>query len=341
MDIFSEEQTYGLMTELGISVLSDGGVNWLGLCPFHNNTRTPAFAVNKENGLFICFNDSCGAHGTMESLIRQVRNVNTFAAHRMIARAKKNTPVDLPMILERSMTDEPMPTFPQDVLDAMEQQFWQSPDAQEYMHGRGFAEETLRHFHIGYSTSRKMVSVPMYDVMGKPVGLIGRSIKSKRFKNSNDLPKKQTLWNIHNAKRHAKVIITEASFDAMRVWQATGIDAVATLGSSFSQEQANQINKYFTHVVIMTDDDQELTSKAHCRQCKDRGWPQCMGHNTGFELGMKIAESCKGIVVSWAHLDSIKRFDGAKDAGDLTDEQIRYAVDNAVSHAEMSRTVFA
>lgn len=341
MDFFSEEQTYALLTEIGVHVVSDGGVNWLGLCPFHNNTHTPAFAVNKENGLFLCFNNACGAKGNMESLIRQVKGVNPFAAMRMIARAKKNSPVSLPKMLEKTMADEPMPEFSQSTLDGMEEHYWRSPEAQEYMAGRGFTPETMKHYHIGYSPKNRMVGVPMYNVMGRPVGLIGRSIKSKRFKNSDGLPKKRTLWNIHNAKRHHAVVVTEASFDAMRVWQATGIEAVATLGSSFSQEQADQLNKYFTHVIIMTDDDQELVEKSNCRACRDRGYAECVGHNTGFELGMKIAESCRGIVVTWAHLDSLKRFDGNKDAGDLTDKQIKYAVDNAVSHTEISRAVFA
>lgn len=345
MNIFSEEQTYAILAEIGVDVMSETPVVWMCLCPFHDNTRSPAFAVNKETGSYICFNDACGVKDKdITNLITHMTGKSMFAAARVIARAKSNASVDVSKMLQKNMTDEPMPEFSQSVLDRMRAALWRSEDAQQYMLGRGFTENTLEHFGIGYSPKQNMVAVPMHDVKGNPVGIIGRSINSKRFKNSNDLPKKRTLWNLHRAKRYEHAILCEASFDAMRVWQATGIEAMATLGSSFSPEQATFLNKYFTRVTIFTDDDwNNLTviKGGQCQKCKKAGHRDCVGHNTGFELGMKIAEQAKGLSVTWAHLDSLKRYDGMKDAGDMTDEQIRYAVQNAVSHAEMSRMAFA
>lgn len=332
---FSDSQTYRLLDDLGITVVSDTMTVWMGMCPFHSNSNSPAFAVNKQDGTYYCFNDSCGAQGDMSSLITQVTGKTIFQALRMIARAKSENPVDVPALIEKSMSDEPLPTFKQSVLDAMEVEFWRSQEAQEYMHGRGFTDSALSWYHVGYSPKRNMVGVPMHDIEGNPIGLIGRSIREKRFQNSDGLPKKRTLFNIHRAKRRAHGIITEASFDAIRVWQATGYDAVATLGSHFSPDQALQVNKYFTHLTIFTDDDRDKTFNKSCRKCTQSGFGTCIGHNVGLELGMKIADSCRGLSVSWAHLDSLKRYDGNKDAGDLTDEQIAYAIENAIPHFDM------
>lgn len=343
MDYFSEDQVLGILNEIGLTVVSDTESVWTTLCPFHNNTDSPAFAVNKVTGAFYCFNDVCGASGSMLDLIRQVTGKSVFASHRIMLRAKAANGANVTEILSRVIEGDntPMPTFSQTVLDGMRKSYLASQEAQDFMASRGFTDKTTDHFSIGYSKNKKMVGVPMHDVSGNPIGLIGRSIESKQFKNSTGLPKKKTLWNIHRAKKKTRVVITEASFDAMSVWQATGIDAVATLGSSFSKMQAEQINKYFTHVVIMTDDDNKLTFKPGCRECKANGYDSCFGHNTGYELGVSIAESCRGMSVSWAHLDSLKRYDGKKDANDLTMEQIAYAVENAVPHVEMSRRTYA
>lgn len=345
MDYFSEEQTYAILAEIGVDIMSETPTVWMCLCPFHDNTRSPAFAVNKENGSYICFNDACGVKNKdITNLVMHQTGKSMFAATRLIYRAKKGVSPDVSKMLQKNMSDDPMPTFPQGTLDGLRAAYWRSLDAQAYMTGRGFTEFTIDHFGIGYSPKTNMVTVPMHDVKGDPVGIIGRSISSKRFKNSDELPKKRTLWNLHRAKRNEHAILCEASFDAMRVWQATGIDAMATLGSSFSPEQAAYLNKYFTKVTIFTDDDWEhptVIKGGRCQRCHKAGHADCVGHNTGFELGMKIAEASKGLSVTWAHLDSLKRYDGLKDAGDMTDEQIKYAVTHAISHAEMSRMAFA
>lgn len=335
--MYSPEQTFAVLNEIGIHIVTDTDEVWMCLCPFHGNLDTPAFAVNKDNGLFYCFNGACEASGKLESLVVQVTGKNHFAAMRLIARAQGDNKPDITKMIQKNLDEKPLPTFSQNTLDKMTAAFWKSEKAQKYMRGRSFTDETLLHYGIGYSPKQNLVGVPMHDVQGNPVGLIGRSLTGKRFRNSDDLPKSRTLWNIHRAKRSPKVAITEASFDAMRVWQATGIESVACLGSQFTDEHAAQVNKYFTHVIIFTDDDPEPEFKKRCRKCRGLGHDNCQGHYTGTELGKKIAEECRGLSVTWAHLDSLKRYDGNKDAGDLTDEQIRQAVKGSISHLEMTR----
>ena len=42
------------------------GVNYLGLCPFHNE-KTPSFTVSPAKGIFKCF--GCGQAGNSETLV--------------------------------------------------------------------------------------------------------------------------------------------------------------------------------------------------------------------------------------------------------------------------------
>jgi len=42
----------------------DSGKEIIAFCPFHDNSRTPSFSINADNGFFHCF--SCGASGNLE-----------------------------------------------------------------------------------------------------------------------------------------------------------------------------------------------------------------------------------------------------------------------------------
>lgn len=231
-----------------------------------------------------------------------------------------------------------LPLFSQDTLDRLYEQFW-GPDSRgrDYMFSRGFTEETLREYKIGYSTKQDMISTPMFDVMGKPLGLIGRSADpaNKVFKNSTRLPTSKTLWNIHKAKRLGEtVIICEANFDAMRIAQAGFPNVVACLGGNFSPYHVEQLDKYFNHIIIMTDfDDKEKHKYVGCRKCARLGLPDCIGHNPGRALGETISELMVRKQISWASYEpGIVYPPGVKDADDMTDEQIAQCIKNAASN---------
>lgn len=340
-DIFSSEQTLALLNELGVSVVDETETHWMVLCPFHGNMNTPAMVVDKEEGVFLCNNAACDARGTMRQLIRWLTKESEFKVELRIARAKDKHKLDVSsMIGKRRESGEIKPYDNPRLIDKLAEAMWKYPEGLEYMRGRGFEDRTLREFHIGYSPKKQSVQVPMYRVDGVVIGMVGRSIHRKGFYNSAGLKKKETLWNIHNARKQPTALITEATFDAMKAWQATGYHAVATLGSHLGQSQADQLRKYFTRIIILTDDDPEPEFKTgRCRRCLADGHDKCKGHYTGLELGKEIASACHGLRVEWGHLDSLKRFGGAKDLCDLTDAQVKYAVDNSISHFEMMRRV--
>jgi DNA primase len=98
-----------------------------------------------------------------------------------------------------------------------------------------YNQKSLYYFELGYSENMGMVTVPVHSPDGMPIGIVGRSIEGKAFKNSTNLPKSKTLFNIHRAKKIGDhVIIVESSFDAIRVHQAGFPNVVATLGGFLS-----------------------------------------------------------------------------------------------------------
>lgn len=336
-EIYTPEQVEAALNSCGVEIRGETGNDFLCFCPYHGNRFTPSFSVSRTSGAFICFNHACGVTGTLIELIKSTTNSTYFEALRLLADLKTGTRLSLK---ERRAKREAkqVPNFPQEVLDKMKRDFWNDSPALDYMRQRGFTDSTLDLYDIGYSAQKNLVATPMHDIDGKPVGVIGRTIgPEKAFKNSVALPTSQTLWNIHRARRTGDtVIICEANFDAMRIAQAGYPNVVACLGGNFSPYHADQLAWNFSNIVIMTDnDDSTKHTYIGCRKCKAKGLKACVGHNPGRALGATIASEMtqRGKVVRWASYDDKTVYPhGAKDAGDMTDDEIRQCLKQTVSN---------
>lgn len=331
-EVYSPSQVEGVLDFCEIEIVSDTHLVFQTYCPFHGNTDTPAFAVNKFNGTYICFNPSCEVSGTLVELVRRTKGLNMFQALRKINyyATHQSTPF-ADRLAEAMSKPVEFKEFSQDALTRMYEAFPDSP-AHEYMKGRGFTDKTLDYFEVGYSAKQDMVIVPMHDPRGMPIGLIGRSIKDKRFKNSTGLPKRATCWNFHRAKTKGDtVIIVESSFDAMRVHQAGYHNVVALLGGHVSDQHIAQLSRTFSKVIIMTDFDKKQF-RPNCRMCD---YKKCKGHRPGRDLGRSIQQRLPNKKILWAAYDDTCVYPhGAKDAGDMTDEEIRQCLRNAITNLE-------
>ncbi len=324
---YSEEQVAAVLADIGIEVISDTRTNYLCLCPFHVNDNSPALSIHKGSGLFMCFNPSCALTGDLVKLVRKRTALDYFPARRLIA--KHENPAGT-FVRKTAKKDKALPKVSNEAINNLYDNFWKNQDAQDYMHGRGFDKKTLENFKVGFSVKKKLIAVPMHDKKGNPVGVIGRSIESKRFENSANLPTSRTLFNLHRAKKAGdKVIVVEASFDAMKIHQAGFPCVVALCMGTLSSYHIEYLDMYFNTIVIATDfDDSEKHKKENCIKCSGN----CLGHNPGRMLGEKIAKELKHKVIRWAaYSDGIIYPNGAKDPGDLTIEQIQQTMNNSVS----------
>jgi DNA primase len=339
---YSEDQIEGILGHCGVEIVSDIGTHFMCLCPFHGNTNTAAFEIDKHGGGWICFNPSCDKRGSLRELIKDTKGGNPFEIERVILKYKSLNPVSFEERLAKAMEKAPdFVEFPANVLERLSKHFPGSA-GEAYMHTRGFLDDTLSFFEVGYSDKKNMVVVPMHDAKGMPIGIIGRAASStdKTFKNSTGLPKSRTAWNFHRAKRHGgTIIVCESSFDGMRIHQAGYPNVVALLGGHFSDFHMDQLNKHFSTIIIMTDFENELEVRPNCKRCK--GNPpneygiRCVGHRAGRDLGRSIAEKLPNKKILWAAYDDVCVYPHkAKDASDMTDEEIRQCLTNAVSNIE-------
>lgn len=336
-EVYTASQVESVLEFCEIEIVSDTNTHFLAYCPFHGNTDTPAFAVDKSKALWTCFNPSCMNSGTLEELLRRLKGLNPFQAQRTIIKYRNSNNTPFADRLKEAMSKPPeFVEFPQAALDRMASDFKGSV-GEEYMKSRGFDDETLEYFSIGYSAKKNMVVVPMHDPNGMPIGIIGRtpSHTDKTFKNSVNLPKSKTAWNFHRAKRHGDtVIICEASYDAMRIHQAGYPNVIALLGGHVTSYHLEQIGRHFSKVVIMTDFDKKQY-RPNCRMCDYR---TCSGHRPGRDLGRAIVQKLPNKKIMWAAYDDTCVFPhGAKDASDMTDDEIRQCLRTAVSNLAYSQ----
>lgn len=340
-ETYVPNQVEGVLRHAEVEIVGETNSHFLCYCPFHGNTDSPAFAVDKYKGLWTCFNPSCTVAGTLPDLLAKTKGLNPFQTLRVINKNKNHEAVDIHAAVMEALEETPeFEEFPQSVLDGAVAAFKGSV-AEAYMKSRGFIDSTLEYFGVGYSKAQGMVIVPMHDPKGMPIGLIGRtpSNTEKRFKNSTNLPKSKTMWNFHRAKRTGDtVIVCEASYDAMRIHQAGYPNVVALLGGHVTPYHIQQLGRHFSTIIIMTDFDKKQY-RPNCRMCKDvkfeYGEVRCKGHRPGRDLGRQIADALSHKRILWATYDETCVFpNGAKDASDMSDDEIRQCLRNAISHVE-------
>ena len=303
-----------IVKSLGLDVVAEPGNEVMFYCPFHSNRHTASCCINKSSGAWLCFNPSCGESGTLIELVKRVMHKNDFEAMRFISAQETEVLNNFDEMMAGMFEEKPdFEEFDKDTLLKLSQDRSNSTEACNYFLSRGINNESMDYFELGYSAKQNMVTVPVHSPDGLPIGIVGRSIEGKSFKNSTNLPKSKTLFNIHRAKKvGSNVIIVESSFDAIRVHQAGFPNVVATLGGFLSTEQHNILNRHFSKITIMTDADL-----------------------AGRELGLSIANRLKNKDLLWASYEYGKIYPhDAKDAGDMTEEEIKACIKNSVSDIE-------
>lgn len=138
--------------------LKKRGANWVGLCPFHND-RKPSFYVTRTKGFCKCF--SCGEGGSPVNFIMKIENMSYPEALRYLAK-KYNIEIE-----EKELTDEERQQQSEQesmfVINEFAMGFFEKQlhDTQEgvdvglsYFRERGFSDESIHNFHLGYSPDK-------------------------------------------------------------------------------------------------------------------------------------------------------------------------------------------
>ena len=184
--------------------LKKAGVNYKGRCPFHDE-KTPSFVVSPTKGIYKCF--GCQKGGNSINFIQEVQGVSYPEALRYAA-DKYNIEIE-----EQELTPEQ-----ESRMSAKESQFiatkfandyfqdilWNTEDGKaiglSYFKERGFSEETIKKFELGYSPKKansfgKAAIKAGYDTdVLVASSLIGKNENGENY----DKFKDRTIFPIHS-----------------------------------------------------------------------------------------------------------------------------------------------
>ena len=132
------------------------GVNYIGLCPFHNE-KTPSFSVSPSKGLCKCF--SCGKGGNAVHFIMEHEQLSYYEALKWLAKKYGIEVKERELSYEEKqaqsvreslfLVNDFANNYFQDILH-------NHPDGQaigmSYFRQRGFRDDIIRKFQLGFST---------------------------------------------------------------------------------------------------------------------------------------------------------------------------------------------
>ncbi len=205
--------------------------------------------------------------GQREESVRRTRlyEMNRVAAHFFHEQLKKSQPALKYLMEKRRLQQSVINHFG---LGFAPDGFGQLTD---YMHGQGFTDEELTiGFLCGksqkngrvYDYFRNRIMFPIIDVSGNVIAFGGRVMDDSKPKylNSSDTPafkKSRNLFALNYAKKDCaeQLVLCEGYMDVIAMHAAGFTNAVATLGTAITPEQARLMKRHTNRVVISYDND--------------------------------------------------------------------------------------
>lgn len=151
-------------------------------------------------------------------------------------------------------------------------------DLYQYLKTKGYDPETLVSTGLILGDEKKnnyhdrfwnRVMFPIFNVHGKVIGFGGRVLgnANPKYLNSSDsmvFDKSKNLYGLHIARQHCKeqVIVVEGYMDVIALHQEGIENAVASLGTAFTYEQARLLKRYTKEVILLYDSDEAGTRAA-------------------------------------------------------------------------------
>jgi DNA primase len=122
-----------------------------------------------------------------------------------------------------------------------------------------------------YDLFRDRVMFPVFDITGNVIAFSGRDVggqDARKYVNSSDTPafqKRRNLFALNFAKNHCaeQLILCEGNIDVVSLHAAGFENAVASLGTALTDEQARVMAKYTKQIILAYDSDEAGQRAAH------------------------------------------------------------------------------
>jgi 5S rRNA maturation endonuclease (ribonuclease M5) len=200
--------------------LKKNGVNYTGLCPFHDE-RTASFTVSPSKYIYKCF--GCGSSGDVVDFVMKHEKMSFYDAIGFIAGHENIELIPTEKYIKPNIKEYKIP--PQEIGNL-------STLAITYFNRRGISEQTLRAMNITDGVEwmpKAMAAIPVikfnYFTMGIVANIKYRG-KNKDFKMHKDA--KPIMYNLDKVYGADHVFIVEGEIDAASLWEC-GIKTVVSV----------------------------------------------------------------------------------------------------------------
>jgi len=259
-------------------VVGTSGKEFLCRCKWHDDKSKPNLYINGVSGLFLC--QSCGKKGSLDNIADIPAPKASDLTDRIERFKMKN---DCP---GRVYTESWLKRF------NFEHDYWKN---------RGFTDDTVADFQLGFDPVMNRVTIPVRSEKGQLLGVVQRVLDDSkpRYRYPRGFPIGKHLfgsWKINNQR---KVALVEGTLDAVSCWEAR-VPGLALLGSRITNDQVSLLKRLSVRTVaVFTDND--AAGIAAIDQIHERL------HATGILTEVVV----------------YRKYWGAKDPGDLTPQRIR------------------
>ena len=138
--------------------LTKKGQNYWGCCPFHNE-KTPSFSVSEDKGFYHCF--GCGEHGDIISFTMKSENIDFKTAIKELAdMAGLKVPEYKPRDPAQVAREESYIQITDKAASVYQEKLFQECGAHalEYIKKRGFTDDMIKKYRIGYAPKNNIIS---------------------------------------------------------------------------------------------------------------------------------------------------------------------------------------
>jgi len=142
--------------------LQKSGSGYKGLCPFHSE-KTPSFHVNPVLKFYHCF--GCGASGDVIKFVQEIEHLSFRDA---VMRLARQVGIDIPISTVRSDFTI-YTTYLSKVHAKYISQLNKSKEATAYLKARGFTNQQIDNFELGYCPERSTIAVETAREMTLPL----------------------------------------------------------------------------------------------------------------------------------------------------------------------------
>ena len=235
-------------------------------CLWHKDTN-PSLSISDDKGFVFCH--VCQHHDDVIGFIQQKFSLDFREACERIA-SKHNITfdvVDEDFAAIQARKDLLQKNYSK--VETLQSQYRANlkkyPESVEFIKSRGITAEISKHFGLGYCSTTKRLTIPIYNHSGLLVGFSARTIvgaqpKYKNTENNDIFNKSNLVFNEFNASPYIKdndeCIFVEGHLDVVSMWQAGAKNAVALQGTATpSREIIKRLLRKTNRFVLCLDAD--------------------------------------------------------------------------------------